>query len=149
MAPQSRAHKRLVRLYRLVIWRMRVHCAVARREFLERLPLRLHVELLQPRMLMSVAPAGGELLLNQAIGSTQQSPAVAVDASGNTVAVWQSLGEDGDGWGIYGRRFDSSGNALGNEFLVNTTTTHDQVNPAIALTSSGAFVVVWTSNQSG
>ncbi|MDB5302639.1 MAG: hypothetical protein JWM97_188, partial [Phycisphaerales bacterium] len=69
MAPQSRAHKRLVRLYRLVIWRMRVHCAVARREFLERLPLRLHVELLQPRMLMSVAPAGGELLLNQAIGS--------------------------------------------------------------------------------
>ncbi|MDB5303423.1 MAG: uncharacterized protein JWM97_972, partial [Phycisphaerales bacterium] len=122
---------------------------VARREFLERLPLRLHVELLQPRMLMSVAPAGGELLLNQAIGSTQQSPAVAVDASGNTVAVWQSLGEDGDGWGIYGRRFDPSGNALGNEFLVNTTTTHDQVNPAIVLTSSGAFVVVWTSNQSG
>jgi hypothetical protein len=72
-----------------------------------------------------------------------------VDSSGNSVVVWASQGEDGSGWGVYGRRFDSSGNPLGDEFQVSTTTSGDQLDPAVTVGADGHFVVVWASNQNG
>ena len=75
---------------------------------------------------------------------------MAMDANGNHVVVWQSQNQDGTGWGVYAQRFDSTGNKLGSEFRVNTTTKDDQTNPAVAMSSSGNFVVVWSShNQDG
>ena len=43
------------------------------------------------------------------------------------------------------RRFDAAGSPLTTEILVNTYTTNNQQNPAIAMNSTGNFVVVWES----
>jgi large repetitive protein len=35
----------------------------------------------------------------------QYNSSVAADPAGNFVVVWQSLGQDGSGFGIFGQRF--------------------------------------------
>ena len=59
--------------------------------------------------------------------------------------VWSSALQDGDGFGIIGRHFDSAGAALGAEFQINVYATGDQLYPAIASDSAGRFMVVWMS----
>ncbi|HYT89926.1 MAG TPA: hypothetical protein VEL76_14565, partial [Gemmataceae bacterium] len=91
-------------------------------------------------------PLGGEFRVNTTTAGDQNTPAVAVNADGSFVVVWQSNGQDGGGWGIYARRYDAAGNALGGEFRVNTTTAGDQKTPAVAVDATGDFVVTWSSN---
>ena len=74
-----------------------------------------------------------------------REPAIAEDALGNFVVVWSSDSQDGDGRGIRGQRFDSSGERVGSEFQVNTYTTGDQTLPSVAIGPEGDFVVVWNS----
>ena len=91
------------------------------------------------------APAGGEFRVNSTTANHQFNSAVAMDAAGNCIIVWQSGGQDGSGDGIYGQRYDTGGNPLGSEFRVNTFTTNDQHHPAVAMDAAGNFVVVWSS----
>jgi len=56
-------------------------------------------------------------------------------------------GQDGEGWGVYGQRFDASGTAVGQEFQVNTTTSGDQLLARVATDASGNFTVVWQSQN--
>ena len=111
--------------------------------------LRVLIEPLQPRMLFSVAPDGSEFLVGETTAGTQDSPAVAADGAGNYVAVWNSDGQDGGGWGVYGRRFDADGNPLGPEFLINETTAGNQSEPSVAAADGGRFVVAWATDQTG
>ncbi len=91
-------------------------------------------------------PLTPEILVNQTTQGDQRNPAVAIDADGDIVVVWESRGDNPDGsLGIWARRFDSMGRPLGGEFLVNTNTQHDQYNPAVAMDAFGNFVVVWVS----
>ena len=64
------------------------------------------------------SPQGGEFQVNSFTTSDQRSPAVATDGSGNFVVVWISYGQDGNGLGVFGQRFSSSGTPLGSEFQV-------------------------------
>ncbi len=75
----------------------------------------------------------------------QHHAEVIVGDDGNFVITWRSEGQDGDEGGIYARRFDSSGAALGDELLVNALTAGDQSDPDIAARPDGAFVVAWAS----
>ena len=91
---------------------------------------------------------GGEFQVNTySTGGqfTDSSRAVAVDRAGDFVVVWSSVGQDGDGSGVFGQRFDATGAKIGAEFPVNTTTTDDQRSAAIAMSPVGEFVVVWES----
>ncbi|HEY6565187.1 MAG TPA: putative Ig domain-containing protein, partial [Pirellulaceae bacterium] len=63
--------------------------------------------------------------------------------------MWQSLGQDGSGWGVYGQRFDAEGNRVGGEFLVNGTTLGHQWHPDVAIRSDGTFAVTWEGRGSG
>ncbi len=90
------------------------------------------------------APLGSEFQVNTYITGDQQSPALAVDAAGDFVVVWQSP-HDGDGDGVFGQRFNSNGTPVGTEFQVNTYTTDFQAAPAVGSDAAGNFVVVWTS----
>ena len=76
----------------------------------------------------------------------QYLPAVAMDAAGNFVITWHSNGQDGAGLGIYAKRYNAAGAAQGTEFRVNTYTTGDQRDPAVAMDDAGNFVIAWTSN---
>src|SRR5262245_24475017 len=98
----------------------------------------------------SGAPLGPEFRVNTFTTDEQMRPAVATDAAGNFVVVWQSYGQDGSGKGLFGQRYSSSGAPLGPEFQVNTYTTFGQYAPSVAVDPTGAFVVAWSSeNQDG
>ena len=78
------------------------------------------------------------------------SQAVATAANGNFVVVWSNNGPGTNGWDIYARMFSAAGVPLGPPFLVNTTTTDDQINPAVAMNAAGNFVITWQiHNQDG
>ena len=88
----------------------------------------------------------GELRANTTIVGHQRDASVAIDADGDFVIVWEAENADSDGSAaIMARRFDSKGNALGGEFRVNSNTTNDQLNPAVAMDNDGNFVVVWAT----
>jgi hypothetical protein len=87
---------------------------------------------------------GNEFPVNTYTTDTQQAPAVAMNAEGTFVVVWESDGQDGSGLGVYGQRFNASGNKLSGEFRVNTTTFVGQLAPAVSMNTNGHFVVVWT-----
>jgi Ca2+-binding RTX toxin-like protein len=73
---------------------------------------------------------------------------VAFDASGNYVVVWSGNGAQTgqvDDSGVFAQRYDSSGNKVGGEILVNTTTTGTQSNPVISMADNGNFVVAWST----
>ena len=90
--------------------------------------------------------SGSEFRLNSTTANDQQSPEIAALSDGGYVAVWQSEDQDGSNSGIYGQRYDANGLAVGGEFRVNSTTTNEQSEPAVAGLDGGGFVVVWTSN---
>ncbi len=89
---------------------------------------------------------GAETRVNTTTAESQSAPAVTALSSGGTVVTWQSNNQDGGGYGIYAQRFDASGNALGAETRVNTTTASEQIAPAVTALSGGGYVVTWQSN---
>ena len=90
---------------------------------------------------------GSEFRVNSTTADDQINPAVAIDGAGNFVAIWSSINQDGSGWGVYGQRYNAAGVALGSEFLVNNTTSGNQLTSQIAMSSSGAFVIAWSSDH--
>ena len=60
--------------------------------------------------------------------------------------MWVSNAQDGDLYGIYAQRFNADGIPQGTEFQVNTTTTDNQINSAVAMDAAGNFAVTWASN---
>jgi hypothetical protein len=88
---------------------------------------------------------GPDFMVNQYLTGNQFFPKIARDASGGFVVAWQSYGQDGSHYGVFARRFDSSGNALGGEFQVNEYTTERQRYPAVSPGPAGGFVVTWES----
>ena len=96
-------------------------------------------------------PDGGEFQVNSYTSSHQYRPALAVNAQGNFVVVWESYGSygtDTSRWSIQGQRFDASGTPVGGQFQVNSYTTDDQYKPAVGLDAQGNFIVVWESEGS-
>jgi hypothetical protein len=75
------------------------------------------------------------------------APSIAMTAAGNFVVAWHQLDRDGDGAGILAQRFESTGQEVGPEFVINTTTTGNQVVPTVATAPNGDFVVVWQSSD--
>jgi hypothetical protein len=90
-------------------------------------------------------PQGTEFQVNTYTTNSQRGASVAVDGTGNFVVVWNSYGQDGSDYGVFARRFQADGTAIGAEFQVNTYTTSAQygVRSAVAMTTDGRFVVVW------
>ena len=88
---------------------------------------------------------GGEFLVNAQRQYDQQDPAVAMNNAGNFVVTWESYRQDGSGWGIFARRYNSAGASRGGEFQVNETTKYFQQDPDVAVNSNGVFMVSWTS----
>ncbi len=90
---------------------------------------------------------GSAFQVNSFTINDQDSAAVAMDASGNFVVVWESDGQDYSGEEIYGQRYAANGQALGAEFRVNTTTWSNQGTPAIGMDGAGNSVVAWQSED--
>ena len=91
------------------------------------------------------APLGSEFIVNSHLAGCQQAPDVAAAPDGTFTVVWQSEGQDGNGLGVFARRFAANGSPLGAEAQVNSTTAGDQRSPRVAHDATGSFVVVWES----
>jgi len=74
--------------------------------------------------------------------------AICLAADGDFVVVWHSdANQDGNGQGIFGQRYVSSGTPNGTEFQVNTYTSGYQSDPAVCCQADGDFVVTWTDGS--
>jgi len=92
---------------------------------------------------------GAELASPIAVNSTtsgdQETPAIATLSDGRFVVVWNSDGQDGDGWGIYAQRYAADASPQGAEFLVNTLHFRGkQVMPVIVALQDDSFVIAWS-----
>jgi hypothetical protein len=93
-------------------------------------------------------PSGPEFRVNSYTTGYQTAPRVSMNFQ-RSVVVWQSRDQDGDGDGIYGRRYASDGTPVGEEFQVNTLTTGFQSTPNVSMSGGTSFVVVWSSYNTG
>jgi len=92
------------------------------------------------------APLGDAFQVNTYTTGRQRLPAVGMNGAGESVAVWESYGQDGAGWGIVGQRYDSLLQKVGPEFVVNSIVEGDQYRPTVAYADDGTFVVDWDGN---
>jgi hypothetical protein len=66
---------------------------------------------------------GSEFQVNQYTTGVQERPVVAIAPDDSFVVVWTSVRQDGSSRGVFGRRYESSGEPDGSEFQINTYTT--------------------------
>ena len=88
-----------------------------------------------------------EIHVNQYVPSEQAKPSVAFSADGTAWVLWHSVGQDGDGVGLYARRYGMTKNGikpLGDEFSVNTLTENDQFDGVISAAPDGGVLCAWT-----
>ena len=92
-------------------------------------------------------PLGEQFLVNTTLAYAQQYPQAAMNDEGQFVIVWDCrIDPNSDSErDIFGRRFDSLGEPLGDEFQINTFIADDQRNPDVAIGPDGRFVTVWQS----
>ena len=107
-------------------------------------------EVFMQRYAADGSTVGGEIRINTNTVSSAQQPigSITADESGNITVVWNS-DADGDGTAVVGQRFDWAGNKLGGEFVVNTTTTGNQLYPEVIAQEGGRFIVAWSGNGAG
>ncbi|MBU0474966.1 MAG: T9SS type A sorting domain-containing protein [Bacteroidetes bacterium] len=96
------------------------------------------------RLYKSNQPVGDEFLINTTTQNSQTKPAVSMNSDGSFVVTWESWFQI-DSKDIYLQQFDSDGNKIGNETLVNTTTNSGQGRPTIKHFNNGSFIVIWES----
>lgn len=92
---------------------------------------------LGPDFRVDQAPAGQTPLI---------STAVAADQNSNFIVAWTDtrMGPAR----IYGRRYDSSGNSLGDEFRIDQNgTARDSSYPAVTADRNNNFIVAWTDRR--
>ena len=94
---------------------------------------------------------GSEFQVNTYTTGRQRDPSVSVSPAGGFVVAWTSLSGDGDVYGMFSRRFDSAGNGVGNDFVVNTYTTGYQYGSIgqVAHDVAGNFIVTWNGRGAG
>jgi parallel beta-helix repeat protein len=90
---------------------------------------------------------GGEFKVNTITSNFQNDPSITTLNDGSFVITWESDGQDGNRYGIYGQRYDSNGTTLGGQFLLNNQTIGSQNRPAITALSNGGFVATWNSDS--
>jgi hypothetical protein len=88
-------------------------------------------------------PRGDNFPVTDDPSSAENAPAVAMDGQGNFVIVWIDF--TGDNSKLYGKRYDSSCNALGAKFLIDEWQRFSDYDdfPSIAMNEQGYFLVCW------
>jgi hypothetical protein len=93
-------------------------------------------------------PQSAELVVNDFVTGAQRRAGVSVGPDDSFVVVWDSAAQDGDGYGVFARRFLAGGTADGTEFQVNDYTTGFQgYTNSVASDGQGNFYVVWADGQ--
>ncbi len=89
----------------------------------------------------TVAAAGTAFMVNTTTADVQRYSAVAMDAVGNFVVTWQSMNQDGSGWGVYAQQFTASAALIGGQNETQFITFTGQ--------PTGTFQLYWDSGAAG
>jgi hypothetical protein len=89
---------------------------------------------------------GSEFVVNAGTTNNQHSPSVAALPGDRFVIAWESEPPHSDGRAsaIKARVFDSNGNQVVPEFLVNTSIDGNQSHASVGSRGDGSFVVAWS-----
>jgi hypothetical protein len=96
--------------------------------------------------------SGSEFLVNATTAGLQQGAQITALPDGRFVVAWQDLSQSGDdpfGSAVRAQVFNPDGSRSGREFVVNLTTSGDQITPRIAALSDDNYIVIWNSNSPG
>lgn len=88
--------------------------------------------------------AGEPFLINQTRANNQRSPLFAALPGGGFVAVWESFGQGGALYDIYGRVFGSDGTGS-DEFWISEGAEGNHMTPFVTPRADGGFAVGWTN----
>jgi hypothetical protein len=96
--------------------------------------------------------AGSQFQINTYTGNRQLRPRVTAGPDGEFVVVWSEVGyfassRDGSSSAAFAQRFNSGGQKVGSEFMVNTYTVGAQGIADTATDDAGNFVIVWRSGD--
>ncbi|MEM6671558.1 MAG: hypothetical protein AAF726_01870 [Planctomycetota bacterium] len=91
----------------------------------------------------SGVPVGDEVAVNVTEAGMQIQPSVSSSPSGATWFAWVSVGQDGDGCGVYARRFAPGLERATAEVRVHQETAGDQSSPSIVALEDGRALCVW------
>ena len=101
------------------------------------------LEALEPRVALSL---GVESIVPTNTASDQWDSATASSAGGRSVVVW-SHRISGSDTSIKAQLYDAAGDRIGGEIIVNDSPGTVDGSPAVAMNSSGDFVVAWTRSS--
>ncbi|MFH1613824.1 MAG: hypothetical protein ABIG61_01895 [Planctomycetota bacterium] len=89
-------------------------------------------------------PLDTEFTVNTYTDNRQLSPAVAMNHQGRFLVVWESINipADPNKRSICGRLYDSNGNSIGSEFVINNEASTCRFPDAVML-EDGSSIVVW------
>lgn len=91
--------------------------------------------------------SGGPVLVNTTTNGVQRDASIAMLSDDRFVVTWYDGSmspDDSSVSAIRAQLFDMSGDKVGTEFLVNTSTSGNQFWPHVVALSSGAFMITWT-----
>jgi len=125
------------------------------------------LERLEPRQLLTadaiaLEPGPDQRFVSEVLGPPEATTAVSIidnapATGGAFLAVWQSYGEDGDGFGVFAQVFDRDGMAIpgSDPFQVNqplaltpdAAALGNQLAASVSSDGSGRFVISWQSED--
>jgi len=88
-----------------------------------------------------------DIVVNSVSTGQQEKPAIAMDSDGNFVVAWEDDLEKDGKYEIFARGFYADGTEQFSDITVNSTTSGQQIKPAVAVDSGGAFVVTWQDDK--
>lgn len=92
---------------------------------------------------------GDEFQVNTYTANEQELPRVASLGNGKFIVAWQSISQDGSGWGVYGRRFSADASPTSGELQLNSVTNSHQYLVAIAGQADDSFLPTWYGYPDG
>lgn len=94
---------------------------------------------------------GPERSVNSYVSGLQELPAIDATPGGGYFVIWASgsssagVGQDGDGYGIFGRAYGVDGTRQSREIRINRNPAGAQFLPALSIASSGKGAAVWNT----
>ena len=94
---------------------------------------------------VGVAKETAPVLVNTVTADNQMDPSVNALTDGGYIISWSGF-QSGD-YDVYGQRFSSSGQKIGDEFQLNQETSNSQRYSKLSSLDDGSFVATWTSTE--
>ncbi len=93
------------------------------------------------------SPITESYVISDCLEENQGRPCIATNGKGEYLAIWESQGQDGDCYGVFGQCCTGEGELHGGPLALNTCVAGRQWYPDVAMSPDGDYVVVWISQD--